>query len=338
MGAEKKPASAAFMAAALFCIAAGECTAGTATTPIWSGYAFHAPSGTTVNSVQGTWTVPAVNGSVTPNAYASFWVGMDGYYGSPNTVEQIGTGAYTAANGAPAYYAWYEMYPDGAVGIPMAILPGDTVSASVQYLASSGLYQLSMTDLSHPNESYTNDFPYPGPPPSRSTAEWIAEAPSSGGVLPLTEFGVVNFTGASASLSNGVSGPISAFPYDSVIMSATSSGLGAAPSPLDPTGTSFSVATTWPGDVDSDGKVDINDLTIVLAHYGQTTGMWWGTGDLNGDGRVDINDLTIVLAYYGETLGASAGGAAAVPEPASLLLAAAGAAGLLACAWPKRAV
>ena len=45
---------------------------------------------------------------------------------------------------------------------------------------------------------------------------------------------------------------------------------------------------------------------------------------------VDINDLTIVLAHYGDTIGSSAAGMAAVPEPSTLLLAAGGLAGLLA--------
>ena len=67
-----------------------------------------------------------------------------------------------------------------------------------------------------------------------------------------------------------------------------------------------------------DGKVDINDLTIVLAHYGQT-GMAWAQGEFTGDGTVDINDLTIVLAHYGQTAGASAGGISAVPEPSAVL-------------------
>ena len=82
------------------------------------------------------------------------------------------------------------------------------------------------------------------------------------------------------------------------------------------------------GDANYDGKVDINDLTIVLAHYGQT-GMTWSQGDFNGDGKVDINDLTVVLAHYGQTAGASGpGSAAGVPEPSALLL---GAAALVGC-------
>jgi probable HAF family extracellular repeat protein len=93
----------------------------------------------------------------------------------------------------------------------------------------------------------------------------------------------------------------------------------------------FLLTPTLPGDGNLDGKVDINDLTIVLANYGKTAGMDWTTGDFNGDGRVDINDLTIVLANYNQSLGSSASGLTAVPEPASLglLLAATTAAALL---------
>ena len=75
------------------------------------------------------------------------------------------------------------------------------------------------------------------------------------------------------------------------------------------------------GDANYDGKVDINDLTIVLTNYNQTAGMSW-TGDFNNDGKVDINDLTIVLTHYNQSTGLSAGGGlSAVPEPSILLLA-----------------
>ena len=77
---------------------------------------------------------------------------------------------------------------------------------------------------------------------------------------------------------------------------------------------SYLLTPAVPGDANLDGKVDINDLTIVLSHYNQT-GMSWGTGDFVGDGTVDINDLTIVLSHYNQTAGAAAAGIAAVPEP-----------------------
>ena len=61
-----------------------------------------------------------------------------------------------------------------------------------------------------------------------------------------------------------------------------------------------------PGDANGDGKVDINDLTIVLSNYGRT-GMKWTQGCMDGDpaGAVDINDLTIVLSNYGKVYGSS---------------------------------
>ena len=80
------------------------------------------------------------------------------------------------------------------------------------------------------------------------------------------------------------------------------------------------VETCLPGDANLDGTVDINDLTIVLAHYNQT-GMSWTQGEFTGDGTVDINDLTIVLANYNQSVGAAP--LAAVPEPSSVALLAA---------------
>jgi hypothetical protein len=85
------------------------------------------------------------------------------------------------------------------------------------------------------------------------------------------------------------------------------------------------------GDANLDGRVDINDLTIVLTSYGMT-GMTWSQGDFTGDGVVDINDLTIVLTSYNATAGERI---AAVPEPCTLALLPAGAACLLALAWRR---
>ena len=89
------------------------------------------------------------------------------------------------------------------------------------------------------------------------------------------------------------------------------------------------------GDANLDGRVDINDLTVVLANYNQA-GMVWSNGEFTGDGTVDINDLTIVLANYNNTFASSAAGTAAVPEPSAWLLAAGGLAALLASASRKR--
>ena len=58
----------------------------------------------------------------------------------------------------------------------------------------------------------------------------------------------------------------------------------------------------------------------------------WCQGDFNYDGTVNGADLNIVLSNYNQHLSVGA----AVPEPSTLLLAAAGLAGLLAYAWRKR--
>jgi hypothetical protein len=57
----------------------------------WAGYAIETnlnkPQSGAVTDVKGSWVVPTVDCLATPNAYSSFWIGIDGY--SSNTVEQI---------------------------------------------------------------------------------------------------------------------------------------------------------------------------------------------------------------------------------------------------------
>ena len=48
------------------------------------------------------------------------------------------------------------------------------------------------------------------------------------------------------------------------------------------------------GDLNSDGKVNIFDLSIMLRNWNKS-----GTGDLNSDGKVNIFDLSILLRNWG---------------------------------------
>ena len=93
-----------------------------------------------------------------------------------------------------------------------------------------------------------------------------------------------------------------------------------------------------PGDANGDGRVDINDLTIVLSHFG-ATGCTYSQGSMNGDptGTVDVNDLTIVLSNFGKVGMSDGAGIQAVPEPCAVPLLAAALATLLGCAWRRRA-
>jgi uncharacterized protein (DUF2141 family) len=61
--------------------------------------------------------------------------------------------------------------------------------------------------------------------------------------------------------------------------------------------------------------------------------MLWSQGDMNTDGKVDINDLTIVLTNYGTSSNADI---KAVPEPSTIALLLAGAVGVLAYARRRR--
>ncbi len=55
------------------------------------------------------------------------------------------------------------------------------------------------------------------------------------------------------------------------------------------------------GDLDGDRDVDLDDLAILLANYGMTSGAAYEDGDLDGDEDVDLNDLAMLLAVYGTT-------------------------------------
>ena len=222
---------------------------GTAESTNWSGYAV---LGSSFTSAEGSWVVPAVNCSgVRGDQYAAFWVGLDGY--SSSTVEQTGTFSDCAGR-TPVYSAWYEFYPAGSMNISsVPIKPGDIMSASVVYIGSNK-FTVTITDETT-GKSFSKTSTVSGA--SRSSAEWIAEAPCctfSGGILPLSDFGTVLFgedstgvSGTNYATDSTVSGPISSFGSANVV-NITKIGSSTSPqtstcSALSSDGTSFSC--TW---------------------------------------------------------------------------------------------
>jgi hypothetical protein len=169
----------------------------------WSGYS--AINGR-YTSVSASWTQPTAN-CTAATTYSSFWVGLDGY--GSNTVEQTGTSA-DCSGGSPRYYAWYEMYPKFPVNLSLTINPGDSISAAVA-TDGGGRFTLTITNNSNGQSSTTTQRL---PRAKLASAEAIAEAPSgSGGVLPLTNFGTVDFTSTTV---NGQ--PIGTFNPDKIDM------------------------------------------------------------------------------------------------------------------------
>ena len=85
------------------------------------------------------------------------------------------------------------------------------------------------------------------------------------------------------------------------------------------------------GDANDDGKVDLNDLNVVLNNLG-TTNSSWGKGNFDGGTTIDLTDLNDVLNNLGTSIasGSAVVATTATPEPASLGILALGAAALIA--------
>jgi len=146
---------------------------------------------------------------------------LDGY---------IGSDADCTAPGAEHTYAWYELAPNPPVNLKLAVAPGDLLSARVSIAGDR--VKLHIENLTT-RRSFTKTVAMPSP--NRSSAEWIAEAPSacvSGSqcqTLPLTDFGAVRFTHARASIAGArTSGTITdpAFAITELKLSAAGPMLG----------------------------------------------------------------------------------------------------------------
>jgi hypothetical protein len=206
---------------------------GSETSTNWAGYD---ATGGPFTSVTATWTEPAVPPSDT-DAYADFWVGLDGDQ-SPDqaqsqTVEQIGTEGYSQGD-AVGYDVWYEMYPQLPVTVPLAISPGDAFTATVTTDGESDFTLAIDNDTT--GASYTTTKTLADA--QLSSAEVIAEAPYDDGVLPLADFGLVNFT---ACAFDGE--PVGDFAWNQIDMASDADVAEADTSALGSNGASFSVST-----------------------------------------------------------------------------------------------
>lgn len=212
----------------------------------WAGYAVSSSVTGSVTDVKGSFTIPTASCN-TKNAFASFWVGIDGF--NSGTVEQTGVTANPCNTSlAPVgYSAWFEFFPAAPVYASKSLAPGETASAEVTFSPSTGIFTTSITVKSGSTTIVTLTHSQTVSGAAASSAEWIAEAPSSGGkILPLANFGTVSFSSASATIG-GTTGSISAsFPSSTaneIVMVTRGGTVKAQPSALSGGGSSFSV--TW---------------------------------------------------------------------------------------------
>jgi Peptidase A4 family len=178
--------------------AASNATVTAATSENWAGYVAAGAAGA-FTSVSSSWAEPTATCGAS-ETFSSFWVGLDG--AGTDTVEQTGTEA-DCANGAATYQGWFEMFPNAPVFYDNPVQPGDAMSASV-VANGGGSFTLTLTDST---EGWTKTTQQTSDTAQLGSAEIIAEAPSDGQVLPLSDFGTVQF--ADALVNNEAIGDLS---------------------------------------------------------------------------------------------------------------------------------
>jgi hypothetical protein len=80
---------------------------------------------------------------------------------------------------------------------------------------------------------------------------------------------------------------------------------------------------TYYGDIDMNGQVDADDLTVFANNFGRAAGATQVDGDIDFNGAVNADDLTIFANNFNKGVGnpLAVATVAAVPEPATILLA-----------------
>jgi hypothetical protein len=95
---------------------------------------------------------------------------------------------------------------------------------------------------------------------------------------------------------------------------------------------------TYYGDIDLNGQVDADDLTVFANNFGRTSGATQVDGDIDFNGTVDADDLTVFANNFLKGVGSplGAGGAHALPEPQTIGLMALALATVIVAVWANR--
>lgn len=200
----------------------------------WAGYA---ATGGTFTAVSATWTVPQASNDSSFGVDAT-WVGIGGV--QSRDLIQAGTQQTVNANGRVQYQAWLELLPRASRPVQLPVHAGDSVSVALTEQAPDS-WQIAFTNNTT-GRTYSTSVPYAS---SHSSAEWVEEAPSAGGrgLLPLDNFGSIQFNGAST-VKDGQTLSIAAANAQAITMVGGALQALAVPSQLGADGASFSVDRT----------------------------------------------------------------------------------------------
>jgi hypothetical protein len=208
------------------------------TSKTWAGYVVRSQPGFT--AVRARWVQPRVVCN-RPGSSAAFWVGLGGANVDSQGLEQIGTSADCSDRMNLSYSAWYELIPSAPVDISLEIHAGDAIEAGVELIDTTAT--LVLRDITT-GASFATQAAVLFP--DRTSAEWIAEAPSAClppvcRPLPLADFRRVTFKAASAT-AEGHDGSISdaSWTIERLKMSSFQ-GSVVRPTPLGNDGSSFSL-------------------------------------------------------------------------------------------------
>lgn len=190
----------------------------------WAGYV--GTAGGPVTGVGGTFTVPTLNCTDTPNASESAWDGIGGFKPGEALIQ---TGVVSnCVNGVQSDVPWWEIV-GGSTDLPeqdfsFPVQAGDTMTVAVEQDSQSGAWITCIADArtgevglmatglsagiaqgtcssfsNYTPQQDASTYSYPG----GTTAEWIAEDPAdlNGNEVPFANFGTITFSGIGMSTS-----------------------------------------------------------------------------------------------------------------------------------------
>jgi hypothetical protein len=205
----------------------------------WAGYVVRTDADSFAE-VQGSWVQPRVVCN-RPGSSAALWIGLGGANRNSNALEQIGTSADCSERALLSHSAWYQLWPAPPVELPLAVRPGDTISAKVA--VSGSTVTLALRNVST-GAAFSTELRMRSP--EADSAEWIVEAPSmcfrACAQLPLAAFERVAFTDTSTTVA-AHTGTIrdSAWASERLKMAVRAGKTLAAPTSLSSNGSSFAV-------------------------------------------------------------------------------------------------